>query len=206
MFFSFDGIDGVGKTTQIERFVGWLRATGREVVTCRDPGSTPLGEKLRGVLLHSGPELLIGPTAEMLLYMAARSQLVEECIRPALERGATVVSDRFLLANLVYQSHAGGLDRDAVGAVGTVATHGLLPDTVFVLDLDPAMATARRQGPDDRMEARGDSYRERVRQGFIAEARRDSRIVMIDAAGSVDEVEALVRDAAVSRHAELAAS
>src|SRR5690348_17585292 len=106
MFFSFDGLDGVGKTTQIERFLAWLAERGHDVVRCQDPGSTPLGEAVRELLL--GHRVPIARRAEMLLFMAARAQLVDEVIRPALERGQTVVSDRYLLANAVYQGHAGG--------------------------------------------------------------------------------------------------
>ena len=108
MFFSIDGGDGTGKSTQIERFCAWLESLGREVVTCRDPGSTPLGEAVRELLLNRH-DLSIHRRSEMLLYMAARAQLVEEVIRPALDEGKTVVSDRYLLANVVYQGHAGGL-------------------------------------------------------------------------------------------------
>src|SRR5690606_16165715 len=103
MFFSFDGIDGVGKSTQIELFLDWLRTEKRLTVTsCRDPGSTPLGERIRELLLASSNQVAIDRRAEMLLYMAARAQLVEEVVRPALARGETVVSDRYLLANVVY--------------------------------------------------------------------------------------------------------
>src|SRR5688572_15800240 len=106
MFFSFDGVDGVGKSTQIQLFCQWLRESGRDVVICRDPGSTPLGEQIRSILLDSH-DLAIDRRAEMLLYMAARAQLVEQVIRPALAAGQTVISDRFLIANIVYQGHAG---------------------------------------------------------------------------------------------------
>src|SRR5262245_29446614 len=99
MFFSFDGIDGVGKTTQMQLFCQWLAERGEEVVSCRDPGSTPLGERVREILLASGEETPISPRSEMLLYMAARAQLVDQVIHPALQAGKTVVSDRFLLAN-----------------------------------------------------------------------------------------------------------
>src|SRR5687768_12168510 len=108
MFFSFDGVDGVGKSTQIRLLVDALSERGHEVVTCRDPGGTPLGEKLRGLLLdhHDTP---IHRRSEMLLYMASRAALVEDVIRPALAAGKIVVSDRYLLANVVYQGYAGGL-------------------------------------------------------------------------------------------------
>ena len=123
MFFSFDGIDGVGQNDkQMQLFCDWLNEQNHEVVTCRDPGSTPLGEQVREILLTSGEETPIAARSEMLLYMAARAQLVDEVIRPALDAGKTVVSDRYLLANVVYQGYAGGLDVAAVRDVGSVAT------------------------------------------------------------------------------------
>ena len=109
MFISFDGVDGVGKSTQTELFVEWLREQGQTVVTCRDPGSTELGERLRTLVLKAS-DIKIDAESEMLLYMAARAQLVAEVIQPALAAGQFVVSDRFLLANVVYQGHAAGLD------------------------------------------------------------------------------------------------
>lgn len=171
MFFSLDGIDGVGKTTQMTLFCDWLTERSSEVVTCRDPGSTPLGERVREILLNSGDDTPIAARSEMLLYMAARAQLVDQVIRPALDRGATVVSDRFLLANIVYQGHAGGLDVEAVRSVGRVATDGVMPDCVFLLDMDTE-AARRRMGNDlDRVESRGDEYRKRLRTGFLEEGK-----------------------------------
>src|SRR5205823_183886 len=106
MFFSIDGGDGTGKSTQIELLCEWLRSQGHQVVTCRDPGSTPLGEAIRDILLHR-EDLAIGRRSEMLLYMAARAQLVAEVIRPALQSDKIVVADRFLLANVAYQGYGG---------------------------------------------------------------------------------------------------
>jgi len=126
MFISLDGIDGCGKSTQVERLAGWLRQQGRGVVTCRDPGSTPLGEAVRKILLDRH-DLAIRRRSEMLLYMAVRAQLVEEVIRPALDAGKVVVSDRYLLANVVYQGYAGGLDVATLWQIGGVATAGLTP-------------------------------------------------------------------------------
>ncbi|MEX0979270.1 MAG: dTMP kinase [Pirellulales bacterium] len=195
MFFSFDGLDGTGKTTQIDRFVEWLRAAGHDVVRSVDPGSTPLGEEIRGILL--GHKLAIGRTSEMLLFMAARAQLVDAVIRPALEQGKTVVSDRYLLANIVYQGHAGGLDVEAIRSIGEVATRGILPELVFVLDMPVELAAGRIAGERDRMESQGPEYQQHLRQGFLAEARRDpKRIVVIDAARAVDAVQADIRAAA----------
>ena len=195
MFFSFDGLDGVGKSTQMDLFLGWLRAAGRDVVCCRDPGSTPLGEAIREILL--GHQVPITRVSEMLLFMAARAQLVDEVIRPALERGQTVVSDRYLLANIVYQGHAGGLDVDTIRQIGRVATGELMPDLVFVLDMPPEAAAGRIQRQADRMESQGPAYQARLRQGFLAEAARDpARIVVVDAAREIDAVQADIRAAA----------
>ncbi len=196
MFFSFDGIDGVGKSTQLALFRDWLAERGQKVLACRDPGSTPLGERLRSILLDRH-ELAINRRAEMLLYMAARAQLVEELIRPALARSETVVSDRFLLANVVYQGHAGGLDVDALWQIGRLATDGIEPDLTFVLDMDPQAATDRIRREPDRMESQSVDFRRRLREGFLAEAaRQPERIRVIDAAGPIDVVQAEIRRAA----------
>ena len=142
VFFSFDGIDGGGKSTQLQLFCQWLTEQGREPVVCRDPGSTPLGERIRQLLLDTDEAAPIGRRSEMLLYMAARAQLVDEVIRPALDANQVVVCDRYLMANIVYQGYAGGLDPAEIRAVGQVATNGLMPDCVFVLDMPPAVAQA----------------------------------------------------------------
>ena len=175
MFFSFDGIDGVGKSTQVRLFNEALRGRGYDVVECRDPGTTRLGERIREVLLSSDAKTTIGRCSEMLLYMAARAQLVDEIIRPALDAGRMVVADRYLLANVVYQGHAGGLDPQQIWQVGQVATGGILPDCVFVLDMSVDSANQRLNRSLDRMESQGDEYRNLLRKGFLAEAARDER-------------------------------
>ena len=196
MFYSFDGIDGGGKSTQLKLFCDWLAERGEQVVTCRDPGSTPLGEAVRELLLNRH-DLEIHRRSEMLLYMAARAQLVEQVIRPALAEGKTVVSDRYLLANVVYQGHAGGLDVDELWRIGEVATAGISPDLTFLLDIDPQTATNRIRRAPDRMESQGDEFRRRLRDGFLAEAaRQPDRIRRIDAGRSIDEVQAEIRGAA----------
>jgi dTMP kinase len=198
MFFSFDGIDGVGKTTQMQLFCEWLADRHVDVVVCRDPGSTPLGERVREILLASGAETPIGARSEMLLYMAARAQLVDQVIRPALAARKTVVSDRYLLANVVYQGHAGGLDVSAVREVGLVATDGVLPDCVFLLDMSPQAALGRMSRQLDRMENRGDAYRERLRAGFLSEARQwGDSVHIINADRSVDIIQQEIRTVAV---------
>jgi dTMP kinase len=196
MFFSIDGVDGVGKSTQMERFCQWLRDLGHEVVTCRDPGSTELGEALRKIVLE-GHSLTIHRRSEMLIYMAARSQLVEQVIRPALNAGQTVVSDRYLLANVVYQGYAGGLDVEQVWEVGQIATAGLAPDLTFVLDMDVQEASGRLTRELDRMEMQGMEFRQRVRDGYLREAERQIvRIEIVDASQDIDSVQTAIRNAA----------
>jgi dTMP kinase len=198
MFFSFDGIDGAGKSTQINLLAEWLRARGNEVVTCRDPGSTSLGEQLRGLLLnhHDTP---IHRRSEMLMYMAARAQLVEEIIRPALAAGKSVVSDRYLLANVVYQGHAGGLLPEEVWQVGQITVSGIMPSLTFLLDIPAATAAARFNRAPDRMEAQGLDYMEKVRQGFLLEAaKRPREIVLIDATQTAEKVHEQIVTAALS--------
>lgn len=201
MFISIDGGDGTGKSTQAELLAGWLREQGRQVVACRDPGSTPLGEAVRNVLLDRH-DLNIHRRSEMLLYMAARAQVAEEVIRPALEQGKTVVSDRYLLANVVYQGHAGGLDVPTLWEVGRIATGGLMPELTIVLDVPPEVSAARIDRPLDRMERQGAAFHARVREGFLAEAARlPERIVVVAATGPIDEVQENVRSI-VRKHIE----
>jgi dTMP kinase len=140
----------------------------------------------------------------MFLYMAARAQLVAEVVKPALSSGAWVVSDRFLLSNVVYQGHAGGLDPAMLWRIGEVATSGLAPDLVLVLDVDLATAASRMNRPLDKLEARGDAYRERLRAGYLHEATADpGRIRVLDACGTPDEVHRLVQAEITVRFPEL---
>lgn len=186
-FLSLDGVDGTGKSTQCRLLADWLRGLGREVVSCVDPGSTPIGNAIRDILLHR-PEALTLP-GEAFLFMASRAQLVAEVIRPALEAGQVVVSDRFLLATVVYQGHAGGLDIDLLWRMGDLATGGLRPDLTVVLDVPREVARARRKSAPDRVERRPEEYHQRVRAGFLAEAARDpERVRVVDASDDVAAV------------------
>jgi dTMP kinase len=196
VFFSFDGLDGVGKTTQLNLFCEWLREGGRTVVSCVDPGSTALGDAIRELLL-GGKDVAIGLHSEMLLFMAARAQLVDEVIRPTLAAGNVVVSDRYLLANVVYQGHAGGLDVNTLWHIGRLATGDVMPNLTFVLDMPPAAAAARVTRALDRMERKGADYRARLREGYLQEAqRRPGEIVVINAARTIDAVQDDIRRAA----------
>jgi dTMP kinase len=170
LFLVFDGPDGGGKSTQALRLKAWLEERRFDVITCRDPGGTPLGDRLRSILLDR-ETVPISMRAEMLLYMASRAQLVEAVIAPALAAGRIVISDRYLLANIVYQGTAGGLHEEEIAMVGMIATAGLLPDLTIVLDIAPEQAMARLGAARDRIEDRPLFYHERVRAGFLAAAR-----------------------------------
>jgi len=198
-FISLEGIDGAGKSAQIGRLADWLASQGRRVTTCRDPGSTPVGDAIRAILLDRH-DLQLAPTAEMFLYMAARAQLVAEVIEPALARGEWVVSDRYLLSNVVYQGYGGGLDPESIRAAGRIATAGRLPDLVLLLDVDLETSRRRLARPLDKLENRGGDYRARLRDGYLAEAARDpDRVVTIDATAGIDEVAAAIRRAVAER-------
>jgi dTMP kinase len=185
-----EGPDGSGKTTQAARLAAWLGSNGREVVTFRDPGGTALGERLRSIVKdRSG--LSIGMRAEMLLFMSSRAQLVEEVIQPALERGAIVVGDRFMLSNVVYQGYAGGLNVEEIWKVGLVATGGLLPDLTFIVDVPPEVAGLRIGPARDRIEDRGEDYRNKVRDGFLTASKMyPAPIAVVDGSGDLDSVAA----------------
>lgn len=194
-FIALEGPDGGGKTTQASRLVERLRSLGREVVPCRDPGGTALGDRLRSILLDRS-NIPISMRSEMLLYMASRAQLVEEIIRPALDAGKVVVTDRYLLSNVVYQGYAGGLDVADLWQIGKVATGGLMPDLTLILDVPREVARERGVGAGrDRIEDRPDSYRQAVRDGFLAAAPQlHNRCVIIDAGHEPDVVAARIME------------
>lgn len=186
-FLALEGVDGAGKSTQLGLLADALRARGHEVVTAREPGGTALGERLRAVLLDRDA-VAVGPPAEVLLFAAARAELVAEVIRPALEAGTWVVCDRFVDSSLAYQGVARGLGVDAVWDANRLAVEGCVPDMALVLDLEPAAAGARTAGAD-RIEAEGDGFQRRVAEGYRELATRfPERVVLVPAAGSVDEV------------------
>ena len=191
MFVTFEGVDGSGKSTQAELAAGFLAGAGREVVATREPGGTPLGERIRGLLLD-GPEM--GAWAEASLFAAARAELAERVIRPALARGAFVVSDRYLDSSLAYQGVARGLGIDRVLELNA-AVQDLLPDRTFVLLVDEATAAVRLGRRPDRIEREGAGFRKAVQEGFREVAARfPERIVVLDGAEPVEAVAARVRE------------
>ena len=196
MFFVFDGVDGAGKSTQLAMFVAWLREQKHDVVTCKDPGSTELGEQLRAVLLgkHETP---ISMRAEMMMFTTARTQLIQQIVKPALARNQTVVLDRYIFSTVVYQGHAGDLDPDELWTVNRIATEGLLPDATFILDVPVEVAMKRLGESLDRMESRGPEYLDRVRRGFLKEAERwPDGVDIFDATETPDEIQVKIQAAA----------
>jgi dTMP kinase len=198
MFITLDGNDGCGKSTQIQKLAEKLKANGHNVLCCRDPGTTTLGDAVRNILLNR-QELHIANMTEVLLFTAARSQLVHEIIRPALQAGKTVLSDRFLLSTFVYQCYAGGISEHALKTISPLAIGDTLPDLGIVLDVPYEVAVQRmgqrvrqhvgHQTVTDRMESKGEEYHRRVREGFLHYAAAEpNRYVVIDATPSPNEV------------------
>ena len=188
---TFEGADGSGKSTQAELLRAALAAEGRDVVLTREPGGTELGEAARALVLNGPP---MGAWAEAALFAASRAEHVEEVIRPALERGADVVCDRYVDSSLAYQGIARGLGVEAVLQLNLAVTGGLLPDLTFVLLLDPGVATGRHVEPD-RLEREGTELQAKVDVAYRELARRfGERIVLIDAARAPDEIAEEVRE------------
>jgi dTMP kinase len=194
---AFEGVEGSGKSTQLELLRQALDGRGREVVVTREPGGTPAGERVRALLLD--PEVELHPRAEALLFAAARAELVEAVIRPALDRGAVVLCDRYLDSSLAYQGGARGLGLGPVTDVNRFATGGLLPDLVVLLDLDPASGLRRQAGEPDRIEGQDLDFHRRVRQTFRDLAAADpGRFAVVDAAAPVPEVADAVQGAVLA--------
>jgi len=197
IFITFEGGDGAGKSTQAELLGEWLEARGHEVVRTREPGGTRLGAELRTLLLHGGDDVgAVEPRAEALLYAADRAQHVAKIVRPALERDAIVVQDRYIDSSLAYQGAGRVLDVDEVRRLSEWATGGLWPDLTVLLDLDPDVAADRLRGRGataDRLESEAAGFHRAVREGFLALAAADAdRYLVLDAARPVDELHARV--------------
>jgi dTMP kinase len=196
VFVTFEGLDGSGKTTQAAALVETLRREGREVVETREPGGTELGERIRELLLGGGA---VSPWAEAALFAAARAELVEQVIRPAIARGADVVCDRYLDSSLAYQGLARGLGLERVLELNLAAVGGLLPDWTALLVVPAAVAAARRPPTADRIEREGLEFAEKVEDAYRDVARRFPERVLVfdgtqDAATLAHEIRERLRD------------
>jgi dTMP kinase len=193
MFVTFEGVDGSGKTTQAELLRAHLEEWGRDVVATREPGGTELGERIRRLLLEGAD---MSAWAEAALFAAARAELVESVIAPALERGADVICDRYLDSSLAYQGIARGLGVDEVLELNQLVVRGLMPDRTFLLVLDADASEERLVGTaDDRMERAGPEFRRRVDRAYRELAERfPERIRSLDGSLPADELARLIRE------------
>ncbi len=194
MFISFEGIDKSGKSTQISLLVDWVKQKGYEVVQTSEPGGTGLGEKIEKILLEPSTKEING-ISELFLYLADRAEHVEKIIKPALEKGKIVISDRFADATIAYQGYGRRLDIPWVEELNKRATHGFLPDITFLLDISPDLAKKRSGSEEkDRIENEKISFHQKVRQGYLKLAKKHAgRIKVINGEGSVKEIQLRIR-------------
>lgn len=199
-FVSFEGGDGVGKSTQLRLLAEWLTERGHRVVVTREPGGTPLGAELRQIVMHGDH---IDPRAEVLIYAADRAHHVATVVRPALEEGDVVLSDRYMDSSIAYQGYGRELGEFEVQRISMWATDGLLPDLTVLLDLDPTVGLSRLTEHPDRLERAGLEFHVRTRQGFLDRAASEAeRWLVVDAQAPVEEIAGHIR----SRVAEVLAA
>lgn len=194
LFLTFEGGDGSGKTTQINRLVAWLESQGQTVVVTREPGGTDLGVELRNIVMHR--KGFIAPRAEALLYAADRSHHIHTLVRPALERGDIVVQDRYLDSSVAYQGAGRVLDPDEVRGLSLWGTEGLMPDLTVLLDVPASVAKARQAAEDrdyDRLEAEAEEFHTRVRESYLALARAEpERFLVVNGELPIEEIHQVI--------------
>lgn len=191
---TFEGGEGSGKSTQIEQLADFLRGEGHEVVTAREPGTTPVGEAVREVLLQTAPEELVAES-ELALFLAARAQLAAQIVRPALAAGKVVLLDRFGDSSVAYQGYGRGLDPARVAELNALFTRGLEPDVTVLIDVPVEASAERSKEKPDRIERAGDRFHGRVRQGYREIAMNEpERFVVLDGTGSIATVQSAIRD------------
>ena len=194
VFITFEGVEGCGKSTHSKLLFEYLKKSGYRTVHTREPGGTKLGEAVRSVLLDSSG-ISISDTTELFLFEACRAQIVKEIIRPALDRGCIVISDRFSDATLSYQGYGGRVDIKSIKILDKVATAGLVPDLTMLLDIDTleGLRRARKKGID-RIEKKDLSYHKRVRAGYLKLSKEHpGRIRRVEVSGRIPEVQANIR-------------
>ena len=192
MFISFEGGEGCGKSTHIERIASRFREEGRQVMVVREPGYTAVGEQIRHVLQYSQQSAAMVPETELLLFCASRAQLVREIIQPALAVGTIVIADRFCDSTTVYQGVGRKISVDQVAAINNFAVGDCLPDLTLVIDLDPRIGLERARGRElfDRMENQTLDFYQRVRQGYLDLAQREpARVKVVDGSRTLDAIQ-----------------
>jgi len=190
IFVSFEGIEGTGKSTQAKLIYEWLRDKGLDAILTEEPGGTHIGLKIRELLLAVEHKDMT-PITELLLYNASRAQHVKEVIRPAIEKGLIVITDRFTDSTLAYQGYGRGIDFDHIGSIDRVATNNLRPDITILLDLDVEAGLKRNRGINktDRLELEDVVFHRRVRSGYLdLVAKEPQRIKLIDASVNIEEI------------------
>lgn len=201
LFITFEGPEGSGKTTQIQPLAEYLRSQGWDALTLREPGGTPISEQVRAVLMNLA-NTAMHPRTEILLFLAARAQLVEEVIRPALARGQIVLCDRYADSTLAYQGYGHGVDLNTLRRLLQFATGGLQPDLTFLLDVDPlvGLRRKRKEGEWNRLDAYDEPFHQRVRTGYLQLAQAEpQRWVIVDAAQPPDAVQSVLRQSVLAR-------
>ena len=205
-FITFEGSEGSGKSTQVQRLAARLERSGVPYLVTREPGGTSIGETIRDLLQFASHNSSMTPEAELLLFEASRSQLVRQIIKPALEHGVCVIADRFFDSTTVYQGAARKLDREMVERLNAFAVGDCIPNVTFVLDVDTATAKSRMQKPrrPDRMEQEPEEFYERVREAYRELAAREpKRIVLINGLHNADEIENEIWETLCSRFPSL---
>ena len=211
LFISFEGVDGAGKTTQVQRAHNYLQECGLRSQVTREPGGTPVGLTIRELVLHGlaafpsvavtgGTDVVdasddLAPRTEALLYAADRAEHVAQVVRPALDRGDIVLCDRYLDSSVAYQAGGRDLSADVIRRLSLWASQGLLPKRTYLLDADPSQSKSRLDHEPDRLESAGDDFQQHVRQAFLQLAQREpDRFLVIDAAQSIDQVWQVIQD------------
>lgn len=211
LFISFEGVDGAGKTTQVQQAHNYLQERGLRSLVTREPGGTPAGLTIRELVLHGlaafpsvavtgGTDVVdasddLAPRTEALLYAADRAEHVAQVVRPALDRGDIVLCDRYLDSSVAYQAGGRDLSVDVIRRLSLWASQGLLPKRTYLLDADPAQSKSRLDHEPDRLESAGDDFQQHVRQAFLQLARREpDRFLVIDATQSIDQVWQIIQD------------
>ena len=211
LFISFEGVDGAGKTTQVQRAHNYLQECGLRSLVTREPGGTPVGLTIRELVLHGlaafpsvavteGTDVVdasddLAPRTEALLYAADRAEHVAQVVRPALEQGDIVLCDRYLDSSVAYQAGGRDLSADVIRRLSLWASQGLLPKRTYLLDADPSQSKSRLNHEPDRLESAGDDFQQHVRQAFLQLAHNEpDRFLVIDATQSIDQVWQIIQD------------